>query len=241
MNQTANRSTAWALVPARGGSKSIPKKNLAALGGRPMLDYGVMAAQASGRFARIVCSTDDGAIAERAQALGIEVDWRPAALATDEAAVADVVREFLGRQPQMPDILALIQPTSPFLLAAHVRELLDRMEADPEANSGQTVCPIPHNQHAWNQRVLEEGRVRFKFAEERRSAYNKQRKPKLYTFGNLVAVRPRALMAGADFFAEPSVAVEIAWPYNLDVDSADDLLLASALLQSGIARTETLG
>jgi len=205
-----------------------------------MLDYGVRAAQASGRCARIICSTDDEAIAARAQALGIEVDWRPAALATDEAAVADVAREFLGRQPRMPDILVLIQPTSPFLLPEQVSELLDRMQADAEANSGQTICSIPHNYHAWNQREVEEGRVRFKFAEERRSAFNKQRKPKLYTFGNLVAARPRALMAGSDFFAEPSVAVEISWPYNLDVDSADDLRLASALLQAGIARISNL-
>jgi len=232
--------TVWALVPARGGSKSIPKKNLAPLGGRAMLDYGVRAAQASGRCARIVCSTDDEAIAARAQALGIEVDWRPAALATDEAAVADVAREFLGRQPRMPDILVLIQPTSPFLLPEQVRELLDRMQADSEANSGQTICSIPHNYHAWNQREVADGRVRFKFAEERRSAFNKQRKPKLYTFGNLVAARSRALMAGFDFFAEPSVAVEISWPYNLDVDSADDLRLASALLQAGIARIPNL-
>jgi len=232
--------TVWALVPARGGSKSIPKKNLAPLGGRAMLDYGVRAAQASGRCGRIVCSTDDEAIAARAQALGIEVDWRPAALATDEAAVADVAREFLGRQPRMPDILVLIQPTSPFLLPEQVRELLDRMQADAEANSGQTICSIPHNYHAWNQREVIDGRVRFKFAEERRSAFNKQRKPKLYTFGNLVAARPRALMAGSDFFAEPSVAVEISWPCNLDVDSADDLRLASALLQAGIARIPNL-
>ena len=136
--------------------------------------------------------------------------------------------------------VVLIQPTSPFLLPAHVSELLDRMQADPEANSGQTVCPVVHNFHAWNQRVVEDGRVRFKFAEERRIAFNKQRKPKLYTFGNLVAARPRALMAGSDFFAEPSAAVEIAWPYNLDVDSADDLLLAAALLQAGIARIPKL-
>ena len=228
-------STKWAMVPARGGSKSIPKKNLASLGGRAMLDYGVRAAQASGCFERIFCSTDDKEIASRAEAMGIGVDWRPEHLASDEAAVADVAREFLARQAKMPDILALIQPTSPFLLPEHVSELMARMDADPEADSGQTVCPVIHNFHAWNQRIVEDGRVRFKFAEERRVAFNKQRKPKLYTFGNLVAARPRALLAGADFFAEPSVAVEIAWPYNLDVDTLSDLRLAELLLQGGIA------
>ncbi len=233
-----NKTTAWALVPARGGSKSIPGKNVVPLGGRPMLDYGVKAAQASGCFARIVCSTDDEAIAGRAQALGIEVDWRPAELATDEAAVADVAREFLSRHAVQPDILALIQPTSPFLRPADVQALVAAMDGRPDCNSGQTICPTPHNFHAWNQRLFEDGAVRFMFAEERRSAFNKQRKPKLFSFGNLVAARPRALLAGMDFFAEPSAGVAIEWPYNLDLDTPQDLRLAEALLASGLV---TLG
>ena len=68
----------WAVVPARGGSKSIPRKNLLTLDGRPLLDYCVRAAQASRRFVRIFCSTDDSVIAARAHELGIEVDARPA-------------------------------------------------------------------------------------------------------------------------------------------------------------------
>lgn len=229
---------AWAFVPARGGSKSIPRKNLVLLGGVPMLDYGVKAALATQRFERIICSTDDAEIGERARFLGIEIDRRPAELAGDEAAVADVAREFLRRYPEQerPAVLVLIQPTSPFLLADHINELLDRLAADPEANSGQTICRMPHNHHAWNQRVLEGGHARFKFAQERRQAFNKQSKPKLHIFGNLVAVRPAALLAGQDFFAEPSAAVEIAWPYDLDVDAPQDLRLAEALLETGVVR-----
>ncbi|MBM3556283.1 MAG: acylneuraminate cytidylyltransferase family protein, partial [Alphaproteobacteria bacterium] len=110
---------AWGLVPARGGSKSIPYKNLVPLAGRPMLDYGVRAAQKSGRLARLFGSTDDDRIAARFAELGVEVDRRPTALATDDAAVADVARDFLIRRRQagdtLPEILALVQPTSPFL------------------------------------------------------------------------------------------------------------------------------
>lgn len=225
----------WALVPARGGSKSIPYKNLAPLAGRPLLAWGVAAARAAGCCARIVCSTDDDRIAACAVELGIEVDRRPAELATDMAAVADVARDFLRRQTApLPDILLLVQPTSPFLRPADVTALVDAMAAAPDARSGQTVTPIPHNYHAWNQRVVEDGRVRFMYAAERRSAYNKQKKPHLYSFGNLVAVRPQALLDGGDFFAEPSVAAEIHWPYNIDVDAPDDLRLAEALIAAGM-------
>jgi CMP-N,N'-diacetyllegionaminic acid synthase len=237
--------TVWALVPARGGSKSIHLKNLLPLGGVPLLDYGVRATQACPRVSRIICSTDHDGIAARAAALGIEVDRRPAALATDEASVAEVARELLSRTGP-PDVLVLVQPTSPFLLAAHLDRLIDAFDRDPAAQSAQTVTPCPHNHHAWNQRALADGRVRFQFAEERDRAYNKQSKPPLYVFGNLVAARGPALVAGRGFFAEPSAAIEISSPYDFDLDRPGDVALGEAMLARGLVRlphmaTDTVG
>lgn len=225
----------WAIVPARGGSKSIPLKNLVPLAGVPLMNFVLRAAQASGRLTRIVCSTDDNQIGARARELGIEVDWRPVGLATDESPVAEVAREFL-RRAGAPDILVLVQPTSPFLLPEHVRLLLDALEADPAARSGQTVTVCPHNHHAWNQREVIDGHVRFRFSAERAAAYNKQTKPKHYVFGNLVAVRTSALLDGEGFFAEPSVAVEIPAPYDFDLDAPGDVAIAEALILAGVVR-----
>jgi CMP-N-acetylneuraminic acid synthetase len=223
---------ALGFVPARGGSKSIPKKNLVALGGRPMLDYGILAAQASGVLSQIVCSTDDAEIAARARELGIATDARPASLSQDDSPVAEVVREFLQRATEPWDVVVLIQPTSPFLLASHVQAVVKCFEQRPEIQSAQTIVPCPHNAHAWNQRVTDQGLVRFRYKEERERAYNKQGKPKHYLFGNLVAARAEALMQGGSFFAEPSAGVEIERPHDLDVDGYDDLVLAEALLAS---------
>lgn len=221
---------ALGFVPARGGSKSIPRKNLVALGGRPMLDYGIRAAQASGALSQIVCSTDDPEIAARARELGIETDARPAGLSEDDTPVADVVREFLRRATQPWDVVVLIQPTSPFLLPAHVQAVVKCFEEHPEIQSAQTIVSCPHNAHAWNQRLVEQGLVRFRYKEERERAYNKQGKPKHFLFGNLVAARAGALLRGNSFFAEPSAGVEIARPHDLDVDGYDDLALAEALI-----------
>jgi CMP-N-acetylneuraminic acid synthetase len=220
----------WALVPARGGSKSVPLKNLKPLGGRLLLDYGILAARAWGGFERIVCSTEHDGIAEHARALGIEVDARPAALAGDETPVAEVAREFLRRAAPAPDWLFLIQPTSPFLLPAHIGLLAERIEEVPAANSAQTITPVPHNHHAWNQRAFEEGEVSFVYAKERRQAFNKQRKQAQFVFGNLVAARAGALLAGEDFFAEPSLGAQVPRPYDLDVDSQEDFTLAEVLI-----------
>lgn len=235
----------WALVPARGGSKSIPYKNLVAVAGRALLDYGVRAVQASGRCARIVGSTEDVRIAERFAALGTECDMRPANLAGDDTPVADVAREWLLRQradgTTLPDVLLLVQPTSPFLRPQDIARLLDALAADPAARSGQTVVACPHNAHAWNQRAVESGRVRFVYAEERRSGYNKQTKPNHWLFGNLVAARTAALLAGEGFFADPSAAVPIERPYDFDLDIATDVPFAEALIAAGIVRLPHLG
>jgi CMP-N,N'-diacetyllegionaminic acid synthase len=227
----------WGLIPARGGSKSIPRKNLVPLGGRPLLDYGALAARASKCLERIYCSTDDREIAARAQALDIEVTWRPAQLASDEARVDEVGRDFLaGFAPaDRPDCLVLVQPTSPFLLPRHVSELVDAMASRPSAASIHNVTPVSHNLHAWNQRELAaDGSIRFLFAEQRRVARNKQEKPSLYGFGNLIAARTNALLEGRGFYAEPVSAVPIEAPWNFDLDSFEDLRVAEALLAAGL-------
>lgn len=223
----------WAMVPARGGSKSIPLKNLVPVCGRPLIDYGVLAARASGAFERIICSTEDERITERCQTLGIEVDRRPESLCGDDTPVSEVAQEFLARTANPPDYLALIQPTSLFLRAEDITNLLAAIRNSPGCNSGQTITAIPHNHHAWNQRVLVDGMVRFNFAEERQKAYNKQSKPKLFVFGNLVVARVEALLQGASFFQEPSAYVEIQSPYDFDLDVSTDIQWAEILLNAG--------
>ncbi|MCP5370548.1 MAG: acylneuraminate cytidylyltransferase family protein [Hyphomicrobiales bacterium] len=230
--------SAWAVVTARGGSKSIPLKNLVSLGGRPLLDYGVRAAQASGSCRRIICSTDHDAIAARARELGTEVDRRPAELAGDEASSNAVVGDLLDRlaadAAPLPDVIVLIQPTSPFLLPSHVSAVIDRLAGDPTANSAHTVVQCTHHNHAWNQREIVGGHARFLFAEQRKEGYNKQRKPKLYTLGNLIAVRTVAMRASGSLYAEPSATVEISRPHEFDLDVAADIPLAEAIIAAGL-------
>jgi CMP-N-acetylneuraminic acid synthetase len=223
-------------VPARGGSKSIPHKNLVPISGRPLLDYGTRAAQASKRLARIFCSTDDDAITARANVLGIEVARRPAELATDDAKVDAVALEFLRgfAAVELPEAIVLIQPTSPFLLPAHVGALIDALAAHPEASSAHNVATVSHNLHAWNQRKIgRNGEVRFLFPEERRRARNKQDKPELFVFGNLIAARTAALLRGEGFYAEPAIAIMIEHPYDFDLDQPGDLAMAEALIAAG--------
>ena len=224
------------LVPARGGSKSIPHKNIVPLAGRPLISYVIEAGRKSERIQRIICSTDDSEIADVAKGCGCEVLHRPAYLAQDDTHIIDViidVLELLEKQDQYkPDIVALLQPTSPFVLPEHIDESLKRLADGEDIQSVQTVSRFPHNFHAFNQRQLADGLVTFRFAEERAKCYNKQTKPKFYIFGNFLATRREALFQ-RQIFADPSAACEIPYAYALDVDGPDDLELAEWYLSTG--------
>lgn len=229
-----DEDTAVGLIPARGGSKSIPLKNLAPIAGIPLIRFVMDAAGKSSSLAGVYCSTDHPDIARACSAGGVAVIDRPAELGQDDTPVTAVMLHVLEtlaqRDGRMPGMVALLQPTSPFLLPAHVDDCVAALRAHPEADSAQTITPVFHNAHAFNQRVVEDGKVRFRFLEERRAAYNKQRKPKHYTFGNLVVTRSRSLLQGQDCFGTVSIPVEIPRAYALDVDTLEDLDYASFLV-----------
>lgn len=225
------------LVPARGGSKSVPLKNIKPLAGRPLIDYSIVAGQATRSLGRVFCSTDNKRIAEVALSAGATVIDRPAELATDSAPVSEAISQFLRSllksEGVLPAAVALLQPTSPFILPEHIDAAVAALADDPEAQSVLTVTVPPHNHHAYNQRELRDGYVRFRFEEERRVAYNKQRKPKFFVFGNLILTRSSRLIDDGDVFAAPCVPLEIPFPYAADVDMAPDFDVAEWYLSSG--------
>jgi CMP-N,N'-diacetyllegionaminic acid synthase len=230
-------SEIWGIIPARGGSKSIPLKNLAKLSNRPLIEYVIRAAQACSSVDRIVCSTEDERIRGFCLEQGIEVHNRPKGLAADDTNVLDVLVdlliEFRAKEVPLPAHIVLLQPTSPFVLPSHIDTCVNLIENDNTVNSSQTVTKFPHNFHAYNQRVIEKGYVRFMFAEERKRHYNKQTKPEFYIFGNLVVVRSKALLQGKEIFAEPSIPHIVPYQYALDVDGPVDLELAEWYLSNG--------
>lgn len=234
-----NEEKVLGFVPARGGSKSIPLKNLTPVGGRPLIAYAISAAKAAtNTIGRVVCSTDHDRIAEYSALLGIDVIRRPPELAADDSPTQDAVlhalRQIEVNEGEAPAYVVLFQPTSPFVLTTHVDGVIEVLRDDTEADAAQTITPVPHNFHALNQRIFENGRVAFRYEKERRAAYNKQRKPKLYRFGNLVAFRSRSILAGNDCFGKVSTGMVIDHHYGHDVDGPDDLDYAEYLIEKGI-------
>jgi CMP-N,N'-diacetyllegionaminic acid synthase len=138
-----------AVIPARGGSKGIPHKNLAALGGRPLIAWTIAAAKAALGLDRIIVSTDDERIAAVAVEYGAEVPFlRPAAFSGDSAPALDVIAHALEKlrthDGEPYDAIAYLQPTSPFRSAAQLTEAVD-LFARQRPDTLVSVTAVPHN------------------------------------------------------------------------------------------------
>lgn len=217
----------YAVIPARGGSKSIPKKNLVSIGGMPLISYVIKVALSSDLVSEVICSTDDQEIKDYCLQKNIQVYDRPPSFATDASNVADAVRHLLyelANEGRQPEAIALLQPTSPFVRQQDISNCATQLFGNKELNSVQTVTPIPHNYHAYNQRKIEREQVTFRFEKERLEFFNKQKKPLFYRFGNLVVTRCSAILNGDGIFSNPSGAVLIPEYYSFDLDTPRDLI-----------------
>lgn len=136
-----------AVIPARGGSKRIPRKNIRAFAGRPILGYSIAAARECGRFDRILVSTDDEEIAAVARAEGAEVPFlRPATLADDFTGTNAVVRHAIATLEAAGAAIELaccIYATAPFVQARHLIEGCDRLSAAPASAFAFSVTSFP--------------------------------------------------------------------------------------------------
>lgn len=142
-----------AVVPARGGSKGIPRKNIAPLAGRPLVAYTLDAAQAAQSLERVVVSTDDAEIATVCRGLGAEVLMRPAELADDHAKTRSVLLhalEVLAAEGYRPDVVMTLQPTSPLRTARHIDEAAALFSEDPLADSLVSCVAVPHIFHPFS-------------------------------------------------------------------------------------------
>jgi CMP-N-acetylneuraminic acid synthetase len=193
------------LVPARGGSKGIPRKNIRALAGRPLLEYTALAALGASTLARVVLSTDDEAIAEAGLAAGLAVPFRrPAELAEDDTPTLPVVQHalaWLSRHDERYDAVCLLQPTAPFRRAATIDacvRLLERTEAD----SVVSVVRVPseHNPH-WVYFRSPEGYLRLSTGEAS-PIPRRQSLPEAYCRDGAVYVTRTAVVLRGSLYGE---------------------------------------
>jgi CMP-N,N'-diacetyllegionaminic acid synthase len=214
------------LIPARGGSKGIPGKNLAPLCERPLIAWTVGAACAARSLDRVVVSTDSDEIAATARELGADVLERPAELARDETPMRDVLlhaRDELGR----PEILVLLQPTSPLRRAQHVDEAVALLR-ETGADAVVSVVEVPHRYRPGSLMALEGDRL----VPLGPAPATRQEKPVVYARNGPAVLVLRSERIGADLYGGDCRPYVMEPRDSIDVDEPFDLELAELLLRS---------
>ncbi|MBZ8134250.1 cytidylyltransferase domain-containing protein [Afifella sp. IM 167] len=222
------------LIPARGGSKGIPRKNLALCGGKSLLAWAAESALGSGVLERVVLSTDDEEIAEAGRTLGLEAPFlRPAAIADDQAPMLGVMRhalDWLRADGTDVEGIVLLQPTSPFRTASHVREAVGRFR-DTRAATLVTMMRVPHRFAP--QSLMCETEEGLKPLVGELGPLRRQDKQLLWARNGpaVLIVRPEVLEAGM-LYGMPTVGFEMDEIASIDIDTKEDLLLADFLLRN---------
>ena len=221
-----------ALIPARGGSKGVPGKNVRPAGGKPLIAWTVEAAKASRYVDRVILSSDDAAIAEAAARFGCEVPFvRPAELATDKADSMSVVRHALGALSERYDLLLLLQPTSPLRTAADIDAALERC-LQGETQTCVSVCE-PDKSPYWMMTMPADHTVQPLFPPEQVPA-RRQDAPPIFALNGAIYIAPTAhLAAGGGFVIKGTIGYVMPKERSLDIDTELDLRFADFLLTEG--------
>lgn len=224
------------VIPARGGSTGILRKNLVELAGRPLLAYTCEAALRSRRLDGVIVSTDDDEIAEVAEAYGVAAPFRrPRELAGPSTPMLPVVLHALdwlrAERGSESEIVALLQPTSPLRTEGHIDEALDLLEQ----SGGDAVVSVVEVPHAFTPASLlsrdERGLVSPLSAQD---SFLRQEKPRLYARNGpaVYAAYVDSLRARGDLYGGATIGYEMSPLHSVDVDDADDLTLCEGLLRA---------
>jgi CMP-N-acetylneuraminic acid synthetase len=212
------------LIPARAGSRGIPRKNLALLAGRPLLAWTIDAALGSSSLTRTVVSTEDPEIAETAASLSARILHRPSGLAGDETPMRDVVEHALAELGGC-DVLVLLQPTSPLRRPEHIDEAVQLL-VESGADSVVSVVEVPHRYAPESLMTLDQGRL----TPLGESAATRQDKQAVFARNGpaVLALRPDRI--GDDLYGGDCRAYPMRPEDSVDVDEPFDLELAEFLL-----------
>lgn len=222
-----------AVTPARGGSKSVPYKNLHPLGGKPLLQWPIDCALKTAEIDRIIVSTDDERISAAALAMGAECYLRPESLATDTALVADTLRHLwalLRSEGENAEILVLLEATSPFRTPEMISRCLHRL-VDENLDSIATFSEAAINpERTWRivdgqPRPFIEGAVPWK--------PRQLLTPASQLNGAVYAFFPDRWPAGIPNILFGTMGAELVPADSvIDIDNLKDFAIANAILQS---------
>lgn len=236
-----------ALIPARGGSKSIPRKNILDFAGHPLIAYSIAAGLEAEAVSRVIVSTDDAEIAAVSRRYGAEVPFmRPAAHAGDATPDLPVFVHALewlaAHEDYCPDMVVQLRPTSPFRRVRQIDKAVQLLAGRPDADSVRTVIePFQNPFKMWT--IGADGVMQPLLESDFKEAYNMPRQalPKVYWQTGYVDAAWAKTIRGGSMTGERILALEIDPGDWVDIDSPDDWQRAERLIETGEITLEDLG
>lgn len=222
-----------AIIPARGGSKRIPKKNIKEFCGKPMIAWSIEAALKSECFNKVVVSTDNTEIADIAQLLGAEVPFlRPASLSDDYTGTIPVVRhaiEYLIANGQSPELACCIYATAPFITPEDIRKGLDILvKTTSDYAFSVTSYPFPIQRSL---RISSEERINMIYPENFNTR-SQDLEDTYHDAGQFYWGRISAWIANKVIFSPESAAVLLPRHKVQDIDTMEDWLRAELMFHA---------
>ena len=230
-----------AIIPARGGSKRIPNKNIKLFSGQPIISYSIRVAQETGLFDRVIVSTDSLEIAATAREYGAEAPFlRPAELANDFASTAEVVChaiEWLAREEMQPEFICCIYATAPFIQASYLKQGYDKLVSS-DATSVFSITKYPYPIYR-SLKITEKGGIEMIWPEYEN--FRSQDLPKAYhDAGQFYWANTNKFMKGKALFAKDSLPVILPRYLVQDIDTAEDWETAEMMFATMKAKTESI-
>lgn len=234
-----------AVIPARGGSKGIPGKNLRPLGGLPLIGHSIRLAALCPEITRTIVSTDSEEIAEAARALGAEVPFlRPAAIAGDTTAILPVLQHALAELDpggELYEYLLLLDPTSPGRLPEDIAGAFAKLRADRDVDGIVGVSEPPFNP-IWHSVVERDGKLAMLLPEG--VGYGRRQDvPRVFRINASLYIWRTAFLREEreSWLRGRHLIWEIPDIRAIHIDAPDDLAHAEALLAAGLVRLPWLG
>lgn len=224
------------IIPARGGSKGIPHKNIKPLGGKPLICYTIESAIKSGLLSDFIVSTDDQAIAEVAEKVGASVPFlRPAPLASDQSPTLPVIEHairFFLEQGKQYDAICILQPTSPFRPSDLIDQGIEKF-VKSKADALVSVRPVPHeyNPH-WVFEPNQAGLLKIATGEENIISRRQELPPAYIRDGALYFTKTEVILHQNSLYGHTLAFIENKSDVHVNLDTLRDWQLAEQLLEN---------
>ncbi len=227
------------IIPARGGSKGVPRKNIRLLCGKPLLAYAAETALQSQKLARVILSTEDDEIAAIGKRCGIDVPFmRPAELAADTTPTLPVVQHALNtllEQGEEFDAVCLLQPTNPLRRAVDVDQCIDLLETSG-ADSVVSVRPVPAEFNpAWVYVQDGNGFIGLSNGEQEPIPRRQDLPPAFYRDGTIYVTRTSVVLNGGSLYGSKVHGYRIDPRFSVNIDTEEDWKSVQARIDSGNA------